>query len=446
MHFSLRILGGQVVSSQGVTQLDVGISGGRIVALGELAHDSSDETIEAHGLHVLPGAVDTQVHFREPGMTHKEDIESGTLAALCGGVTTVFEMPNTVPNTTTAELLQDKLDRAKGRSWSNIAFFVGASKDNAAQLGELEMLPGTPGVKIFMGSSTGTLLVGDDDTLREVLRHGKRRCPIHAEDEPRLRARKLEFGDSPTVQMHDQIRDVEAARLATQRVLALSAETGRPVHILHVSTEEELSLLLHAKQQGLGTTCEVTPHHLSMHSPECYDRLGSLAQMNPPVREERHQQALWTAVRHGLFDVFGSDHAPHTLEEKSAPYPNSPSGMPGVQTLLPVLLEWVHRGMIPLQRLVLMLCENPCLIYGMVNKGFVREGYDADLALVDLNQNFEVTSKWLKSKSNWSPYEGFTLHGLPVHTIVNGNWSMREGEVVGRPCGTQPEFDWKPLR
>lgn len=442
MHFDLRIIGGVVVSSQGEEALDIGVKDGKIVALGDLDGTSSDDTLNARGLHVLPGAIDTQVHFREPGPTHKEDIESGTRSAVMGGVTTVFEMPNTDPTTTSAEALADKLQRASGRSWCNIAFFVGASPTNVSELSALEMLPGTPGIKIFMGSSTGSLMVEDEDKLREVLQNGRRRCSIHAEDEARLRSRKDEF-KNPSVGDHPHIRDVEAARLATERILRLSGETSRPVHVLHVSTEEELSLLLKAKQDGLGTTCEVTPQHLTLYAPDCYDRLGTLAQMNPPVRDKRHQHALWVAVKHGLFDVFGSDHAPHTLEEKSKGYPNTPSGMTGVQTLVPVLLEWVYRGELSLSRFVAMACENPALLFGLKGKGFIREGYAADLALVDLDGELTVTADWIQSKSKWSPYEGVTLHGRPVHTVVGGHVIVQEGELIGHPIGETPTFDWK---
>lgn len=443
MHYQLRVLGGTIVSGQGQVIADIGIRDGRILTIGDLSDDSSDETLDARNLHVLPGVIDSQVHFREPGLDHKEDIESGTRSAVMGGVTTVFEMPNTNPLTTTAETLQDKLDRAKGRSWCNIAFFVGASTDNIDQLPDLEMLPGTPGIKIFMGSSTGTLLVENDEELRSVLRNGKRRCSIHAEDEPRLRAQKAKFTGDVRPHDHPSIRDVEAARLATERILRLSEETGRPVHVLHISTEEELPILLAAKQRGLGTTCEVTPQHLSLYAPDCYDRLGTLAQMNPPIRERRHQQALWVAVKHGLFDVFGSDHAPHTLEEKSQVYPKSPSGMPGVQTLVPVLLEWVHRGELALDRFVRMACENPALLFGMSTKGFIREGYDADLTIVDLNGKLVVDRNWIQTKSRWSPYEGHTLHGRPVHTVVRGHVAVKDGELQGEPMGSTPTFDWK---
>lgn len=443
MHCDLRILGGVVVHPNGQNQLDIAIRNGKIIALGDLSSATSEETIDANGLHVLPGAIDTQVHFREPGLEHKEDLESGTRCAIMGGVTTIFEMPNTQPATTTQEALEDKLNRAKGRAWCDYAFFVGAGTDNSAELGRLEMLPGTPGVKIFMGSSTGSLLVETDEDLRQVLRNGVRRCPIHAEDEPRLRARKSLLSDHPHPREHPFLRDPEAAKIATERILALSAETGRPVHVLHISTADELPVLASAKQRGLGTTCEVTPQHLTFNA-EDYERLGTHLQMNPPIREEHHRKALWEAVRAGLFDVFGSDHAPHTLEEKAKPYPQSPSGMPGVQTLLPILLDWVHRGELPLEQLVAMISANPAALYGIVGKGQIREGYDADLVLVDLKKSYEVENAWLQSKCGWSPYEGMNLTGRIEHVVLRGHWAVRNTALHGNPAGEMVNFDWKP--
>ncbi|MFI5387869.1 MAG: dihydroorotase, partial [Fimbriimonadales bacterium] len=338
MHFDVLIRGGQIVSGSDVVEGDIGISGGKIAQVGVLSGSTADETIDAKGLHVMPGLIDTQVHFREPGMEHKEDIESGTSAAITGGVTSIFEMPNTNPTTTTREALDDKLSRAEGRAWCDYSFFVGASTDNIEELAELEMLPGTPGIKVFAGSSTGSLLVDSEDDLRRVLQNGIGRCPVHSEDEARNRERKSLMSANPHAREHPFLRDGESARISTERVLRISKEIGRPVHILHVSTADEIPLIEKAKVDGLGTTCEITPQHLWFSAPDAYDRLGSMAQMNPPIRSEDHRQALRSAVRAGLFDVVGSDHAPHTLEEKAKPYPQSPSGMPGVQTLLQVML------------------------------------------------------------------------------------------------------------
>lgn len=443
VHFDLLILNGTVCSSRSQELADVGIVGGTIAAVGDLKQSSAGEVVDATGLHVLPGAIDTQVHFREPGLEHKEDIESGTRGAIMGGVTTIFEMPNTVPTTSTREALEDKLRRADNRAWCDYAFFVGATTDNASDLRELEMLPGTPGVKIFMGSSTGTLLVPDDDHLRAVLTNGTRRCPIHAEDHQRLEARKALVGENPHPRDHPFLRDEECARHATERILALSKETDRPVHILHLSTLDEIPLIARAKAEGLGTTVEITPQHLHFHAPDCYDRLGTLAQMNPPVRSIEHRDALRAAFRDGFFDMIGSDHAPHTLEEKALPYPKSPSGMTGVQTLVPVMLNFVHDGLTSLGEFVRMACEGPAEHYGINGKGFIEQGMDADLCLADLRQSRVVERGWIQSKSGWSPYEGDRLTGWPVHTVLRGRLVVREGALLGKPQGLPASFSWK---
>lgn len=442
MAFDLIIRNACLVTSERKEVADLAVSDGKIAAIGQDL-GIAGEVLDAKGLHLLPGLVDTQVHFREPGMEHKEDIESGTKSAILGGVTTIFEMPNTNPTTTTQAALQEKLARANGRAWCDYAFFVGATTENAESLAELEMMPGTPGVKIFMGSSTGSLLVSDDDDLRRVLANGKRRCPIHAEDEPRNRERKSLISSEPHPREHPFLRDAESARIATQRILALSEETGRPVHVLHISTADELPLLENAKRKGLGTTCEVTPQHLWFHAPDCYDRLGTHAQMNPPIRDSWHQMGLRKAVYEGLFDVFGSDHAPHTLAEKAQPYPQSPSGLPGVQTMLSVFLTLAHQGLMDVQTVVRMGSENPAKIYGIKNKGRLEVGYDADLVLVDLAKEATFERSMVASRCGWSPYEGETFVGWSVHVLSRGKVVVRDGELLGGPMGKPVEFTWK---
>jgi dihydroorotase len=434
------ILGASVTDSTNSVETDLGVIDGKIAAIGALRGATSKETIEAHGLTLLPGVIDTQVHFREPGLEHKEDLESGTRAALMGGVTSILEMPNTNPNTTTSEALEDKLRRAEGRAWSHFGFFVGASGDNIESLGSLERLPGTPGVKIFMGSSTGSLLVSDDESLRSVLRSCSRRCPIHAEDEPRNLARKSLISDEPNVCEHPFLRDAESARRATERILRLSEETQHPVHILHVSTGDEIPLIAEAKKRGLGTTAEVTPQHLYFHSPDCYDRLGTLAQMNPPIRSEWHQEWLWKALEDGVFDVFGSDHAPHTLAEKSQPYPKSPSGMPGVQTLLPVLLTFASQGRIDMKTVVRMACERPADLYSITGKGYLKVGFDADLVLVDPQKRYVFERSMVESKCGWSPYEGEKLCGTVEYVILNGRVAVQHGSRIDQPKGQMLSF------
>ena len=431
------------MSGEGSERADVGIKGGLIQQVGDLSAQSATVEIDARELAVLPGAIDTQVHFREPGAEHKEDIESGSRAAVMGGVTAFFDMPNTKPPTTTAEALQDKLRRADGRSWCHYAFYVGASPENVDQLADLEMLPGTPGVKVFMGSSTGSLLVEDDETLLRVLRSGTRRVAVHAEDERRLRERKALLTSVSTAEHHPIWRDPEVARLATERLLRLSAEAQRPVHVLHVSTADELPLIDQAKRDGLGTTAEVTPQHLWFYAPDCYERLGSLAQMNPPIRDSWHQMALRQALTDGLFDMVGSDHAPHTVDEKLQPYPSSPSGMPGVQTMLPVMLDLAFTGHLSLQQVVRLTSEGPAEVFGLRGKGRLKEGFDADVCVVDLKEPRIWTHDLVESKCGWTPWEGECLTGVPRHVIVGGQVRVMDGRLVGQPSGRPLRFDWK---
>jgi dihydroorotase len=437
VRLDLALTRGAVVSSAGGRLADVGIKGGRIVAVGSASEWDAAETVDCQGLHVLPGAIDTQVHFREPGLTHKEDFESGSRAAVMGGVTTFFDEPNTDPPTTTAEALADKMASAEGRSWANFAFWVGATMDNIDRLAELEELPGTPGIgEVFMASSTGPLLIPDDGSLRRVLQNGRLRVAVHAEDEERINANRERIGPSD-VSQHPLVRDAESSRLATERILRLSRETGRPVHILHVSTKDELPLLHDAK--AFGASCEVTPQHLTFCD-EDYPVLGAKIQMNTPIRSAEHRDALRRAFSEGLFDVVASDHAPHTMLEKSAPYPDSPSGMPGVQTLLPVLLDLVGAGLARLEDVVRMTAENPARLFGVVGKGQINPGYDADLAVVDLDAAFKVERDWLQSKCGWSPFEGRALRGRVVHTLVGGRFAVREGQLAEPGLGTRVEF------
>ncbi|GAB5478473.1 MAG: dihydroorotase [Marinobacter nauticus] len=434
----LLVVGGTVLTPNGSEQADLACRDGRIVALGCLQGQwDAVSTIDARGLHILPGVIDSQVHFREPGLTHKEDLETGTRGAVLGGVTGVFEMPNTNPLTLWHEDLQAKLDAAQGRAWCDYAFYIGGSGVNAEQLQILETLPGCAGVKVFMGSSFGDLLADDDTVLRNILRHGRRRMAVHAEDEARLRQRKSIVEASGDVCQHPDWRDVESALLATKRIVAMAEEAGRRLHVLHVSTAEEMRYLARHKRR---VTVEVTPHHLTMAAPECYQRLGSLAQMNPPVREQRHQDALWQAIREGTVDVIGSDHAPHTLEEKAKPYPQSPSGMTGVQTLLPVMLDHVHNGRLTLQRLVDLTSAGPARIFGLEGKGRIALGYDADLTIVDLSAQRTITNDWIASRSGWTPYDGKKITGWPIHTVIRGHVVVREEQLEGAPRGKTIQF------
>ena len=435
--YDLIVRGGECVLPEGVVRADIGVRAGRIATLGDLGRASAGEVIEAKGLTVLPGVIDTQVHFREPGNEHKEDLETGARAAVLGGVTAVFEMPNTDPPTTTAAALEDKLTRARGRMWCDHAFYVGASPDNATKLGELERLPGCSGVKVFMGSSTGTLLVPDDATLDAVMRSGRRRVSVHSEDEPRLRERKAIAEKSGDVHDHPNWRDEETALRATTRLLQAARTFGRKVHVLHTTTAEEMQLL--GRNRDIASV-EVTPQHLTLVAPDCYDRLGTLAQMNPPIRGERHRAALWQGVASGTVDVVGSDHAPHTREEKAKRYPASPSGMPGVQTLLPVLLDHVAAGRLDLRRLVELTSTGAARLWGLQGKGALAFGRDADLSIVDRKARRTITNQWIASRCGWTPFDGMTVTGWPKATVIRGIVVMQDDEVRGQPVGQPLTF------
>lgn len=416
---------------------DIATTNGIIEALGNFQSATADKVIDAKGLHVLPGVIDSQVHFREPGLEHKEDLASGTLAAIMGGVTAVFEMPNTNPSTTTAEAIQDKFNRAKNRTYCDHSFYVGASNDNIKELAELELLPGVCGIKIFMGSSTGSLLVEDDLHLEKILRSGKRRISVHCEDEFRLRARKHIAIEAKNPVAHPDWRDDETALNATKRLLNIAKKTFRPVHVLHVTTSQEMDLLAQNKDFA---TVEVTPQHLTLFAPDCYEKLGSLAQMNPPIREKHHMDALWRALTNGTVSVIGTDHAPHTLDEKQKEYPASPSGMPGVQTLVPIMLNHVNKGRLSLEKLVELICVKPAEIWKIKNRGDIVPGKEATFTLIDLKDTREITHDWLKSKCGWSPYEGMEVTGWAKSAILRGKIAMMEDEVIDFPKGLPLEF------
>jgi dihydroorotase len=431
-HVDLILKSGTVVNQDGTGLRDIAVDDGKIIAIGDLAGLTPRETLDCRNLHILPGVIDSQVHFREPGIEHKEDLETGSRAAVKGGVTSVFEMPNTKPTTTTAATLADKVARAKNRMFCDFAFYVGGTKETLSDISQLEQLEGSAGIKVFAGSSTGDLLVEDDSGLDAIISRISRRAAFHSEDEMRLRAR-TSFQVAGDAASHPIWRDEEAARLCTERLLRIARKHGKRIHVLHISTAEELPLL--SANRDIATV-EVTPHHLTL-SADDYARLGTKLQMNPPVRAARHRDALWTAINSGLVDVLGSDHAPHTLEEKSKPYPQSPSGMTGVQTLVPVMLNHVNNGKLTLERLVDLTSHGPQRIFGIAGKGRIMEGYDADFTVVDLNHTETINNSWIESRSQWTPYNGAKVKGWPVGTIIRGRKVMWSGEIIN-PAQGQP--------
>ncbi|WP_299322336.1 dihydroorotase [Parasphingopyxis sp.] len=430
----LVLAGGTVHTPAGSDVADVAVRDGKIIGIG--SYREAARRIDCTGLDVLPGVIDSQVHFREPGLEHKEDLESGSKAAVLGGITAVFEMPNTSPNTDSADRVADKLKRAHHRMFCDHAFYVGATGANAEELAELERIPGTAGVKVFMGASTGDLLVAEDEPLARVLASGSRRVAIHAEDEARMQARldRRVEGDPAS---HPVWRDDESAMLATKRIISLARGARRPIHILHISTPAEFEYI--AQHRDIAT-CEVTPQHLTLAGEEAYPSLGTFAQMNPPIRSKAHREGLWHWLRQGVPDVIGSDHAPHTREEKAKTYPDTPSGMPGVQTLLPLMLDHVANGRLTLERLIEMTSTSVQRVFGLVSKGRIAPGYDADFTVVDCAGSFTITEDWLASRCGWSPFTGMELQGRVIGTIIRGHIGMWEAELAETAQGEPLRF------
>ena len=435
--YDLLIKNGDVVIGNAFENLNIGIKDNKITLLSTTNNYEASNIIDTKNLTILPGVIDSQVHFREPGSEHKEDLHTGSKGAALGGVTSVFEMPNTYPPTSTVERLKDKFELAKDRMWVNYAFYAGATPENFSFLPELEKVPGCVGVKIFMGSSTGNLLIPDDETLINVLKSRNFRVAVHAEDEPRLIERK-KLIKSNDVHFHPVWRDELSALNATKRVIKGANASKKPVHILHITTEEEIEYIRQNKEY---ISVEVTPQHLTLSAPDCYDELGTFAQMNPPIRESRHQKGLWKGIKDGVVDVIGSDHAPHTIEEKHKPYPDTPSGMPGVQTLLPIMLDHVNNGNLSLFKLCQLISTNPAKLYKVINKGEIKLNNDADLTIIDLNKEVKIKDDMMANKSGWTPFNNKNVKGWPIMTIVNGNIVMRDGELIGKPIGKPVSFN-----
>ena len=434
--YDVLIKGGTVVNHDGIGERDIGIRDGRIAAIGRLAAATAAEVVDATRLHVLPGVIDTQVHFREPGLEQKEDLETGSRAAVAGGVTAVFEMPNTKPLTITAQTLADKVTRARHRMFCDFAFWVGGTRETVDDIPALERLQSCAGIKVFMGASTGDLLVEDEPSLERIIARISRRAAFHSEDEARLRERAgLRRKGDPS--SHPVWRDETAAMIATERLVRLAEKHGKRVHVLHVSTAQEIAFLADHKAWA---SVEVTPHHLTLVAPDCYERLGTYAQMNPPVRGDTHRQAIWAGIASGVVDVLGSDHAPHTREEKDHPYPESHSGMTGVQTLVPLMLDHVNAGRLSLQRFVDLTSHGPARLFGLRGKGRLAVGYDADLTIVDLGRTETITDAWIESRSRWTPYAGTKVKGWPAGTVVRGRRVMWEGEILGAAIGEPVRF------
>ncbi|MCJ2087538.1 dihydroorotase [Methylobacterium sp. E-005] len=432
MHYDLLIRGGTCVTPWGTEAIDLGVRDGRIADLATSAEATAETVIDAAGLHVLPGLIDSHVHLRDPGDPAVETIETGTRAAVLGGIATLFDMPNTVPPIADNERLAWKRTYVAGRSWCDIGLYVAGTKTNIDALAALEREPGVCAVKVFAGSSTAALMIEDDAHLERAMRSGHRRMAFHSEDEDRLQARKALFSRGQPYRTHMEWRDEECAFLGTRRLMALARETGRATHILHVSTAEELAYLRDFRDVA---TVEVLVNHLTQVAPDCYDTLGGFGVMNPPIRGERHRAAAWAAIRDGTVDTVGSDHAPHARAAKEQPWPDCPAGLTGVQTLVPIMLDHVAAGRLSLARLVDLMAAGPARVYGLAGKGRIAAGYDADFTLVDLKARRRIEESWIVSPCGWTPFAGTDVTGWPMATIVRGRLVMRDDTVLGTPTG-----------
>ena len=430
----LIIKNGECYINGNLEKKDIGILNNKIVEIGDL-NEKSKEIFDVKGLTVLPGCIDTQVHFREPGSTDTEDLNSGSKAAVMGGITSVFEMPNTKPPTTNFEEFEKKINIAK-KMYCNHAFFFGATAENYSTLEKLKDLKGCCGIKLFAGSSTGNLLVDKEKDIEKVFEYASKVVAVHSEDEEILKMRKklIEKGN---VKTHPVWRNEEVAMSSTRRIVKIAKRFNKKAHVLHITTKEEIDFL---SQNKGNITFEITPQHLTFYAPDCYDKIGTYAQMNPPIRNKTHQDRLWYAIKNNYNDTIGSDHAPHLKVNKDKPYPDSPSGMPGVQTLLPVMLNHINNGKLKLEQLMKFICENPVKIFGIKNKGYIKKDFDADLTIVDLNRKITIDNKDMQSKCKWTPYHGETFKGCAVATIINGKIKMLNGKILGEPEGLPLDF------
>ena len=440
--YDLILKNGTVVLPNKTVKVDIGIKHEIIHTIGDLSECSTDccadNVIDCQGLHVMPGVIDSQVHFREPGLENKENLESGMLAAAARGVTAVFEMPNTDPLTITPDTIEDKLKRASRVPWTDYAFYLGGTGRTGPNLDKWENAPGICGIKIFMGASTGELMTASDEEVESVLSNGRRVVAVHAEDQYIMQENmKTILKEQKDVALHNVWRSPESCFSATRRVVNIAKKYNRRVHVLHITTSEEMDFLRKNKDVA---SVELLANHLTLYAPDCYEKLGTLAQQNPPIIEKHHQDALWKALNDGTVDILASDHAPHTLEEKSQEYPKSPSGTPGVQTLVPIMLNHVNNGKLTLERLVELWSYGPERIHKLVNKGRIAKDYDADFTIVDMRKKNTIKNSQQKSKTGWTPYDGMNVTGWPIMTIIRGNIVMRDDEMfnpIGKPVRFQ---------
>jgi len=427
---SILIKAATIVNEGKVYTADLYLNHGIIEMIADEINHSADYTIRAEGLHVLPGLIDDQVHFREPGLTHKADIWHESRAAVAGGTTSFMEMPNTLPNTLTQELLEEKYQIAAKNSLANYSFFMGASNDNLDQVLQTDPTR-VCGVKVFMGSSTGNMLVDNEKTLEAIFKEVPMLIATHCEDEATIRRNIIDFKaryGELTIDMHPLIRSEEACYRSSSYAVELAKKFGTRLHILHISTAKEIGLFTHdIPLVNKKITAEACIHHLWFNDQD-YKEKGNFIKWNPAVKTMRDQRELLKAVLDGFIDVIATDHAPHTIEEKTRPYAEAPSGGPLVQHALQALLDMVHAQKLTLPELVQKTAHNTAICFQLANRGYIREGYAADLVLVDLNKPYTVHRSNILSKCKWSPFEGHTFKSSITHTIVSGNLAFENGQ------------------
>ena len=441
---SILIKNAQLVNEGSITTADVLVKDGRIAQIGQGIATEADQIIDATGLHLIPGAIDDQVHFREPGLTHKANIETEARAAVAGGTTSFMEMPNTVPNALTQELLEDKYRIAAETSLANYSFYMGASNDNLAEV--LLTNPNTVcGIKIFMGSSTGNMLVDNAETLEQIFAKAKLPIAVHCEDEQTIRDNMAiyeeRYGEDIPVKCHPEIRNEAACFKSSYLAVKLAEKHNTRLHILHISTEEELKLFrndIPLAQKRI--TAEVCVHHLWFDKDD-YDTLGTQIKCNPAVKEHRHKEGLLKGLLEDKLDVIATDHAPHTWEEKQGKYKQAPSGVPLVQHSVQMMLEFVKQGKLPIEKMVEKMAHAPAILFNVRERGYIREGYWADLVLVDLNKPYTVTKENTYYKCNWSPFEGHTFSSTITHTLVSGHLAFANGKFDESKKGERLLFD-----
>jgi len=441
----ILIKNAKIVNENKITESDLLIENDLISKIGQnISEEGIDKIIDASGKYLLPGVIDDQVHFREPGLTWKGDIESESRAAVAGGITTFMEQPNTVPNAVTQELLEEKYKIAAEKSFANYSFLMGGTNDNLEEV--LKTNPrNVAGIKLFLGSSTGDMLVDNPETLENIFSKVKMLIAVHCEDEATIRKNteifKEKYGEDVPITCHHLIRSEEACYISSSKAIELAKKTGARLHVFHLSTAKEMELFrndIPLKEKKI--TAEVCVHHLTFTN-EDYAAKGNFIKWNPAIKTQKDKDGLWAALLDDRIDVIATDHAPHTLEEKSQKYLKAPSGGPLVQHALNVMLDNFKNGKISLEKIVEKMCHNPAILFEIEKRGFIREGYKADLVLVDLNESYTVSKENVLYKCGWSPFEGSTFHSKITHTFVNGFLAFENGKVSPEKRGERLLFD-----